>query len=247
MEKTISLILMFFLLTVSLWATSGFAADPWSRPYEDRQEYYKSDRAMDIRELLSEEAFQIYSAALEAENCDPAYALLANAYANAYPDEPHPGSDFSSRLDWEVYIISHHYRRLALCLELRDLGELRAKLAREGVQMEPLSQCDLGASHDNDTVTSIIVRVLLLSGMAGNGYTPAAMAMLRLSEEGEVFRFTQAFRYYVALRLRIRGLDTEEVADITARAAARLDADTIADLTRQAEDGHFTYSSEWLE
>ncbi|MBL4756620.1 MAG: hypothetical protein JKY32_02935 [Rhizobiales bacterium] len=247
MANFIFLFLLFPLLATSLWAAPGFAADTFSLPYEDRQVYYKSDRGMDIRELLGEEAFQIYSAALETKNCDPAYALLANAYANAYPDEPHPGSDFSSRLDWEVSIISRHYRGLALCLELRDLGELQAKLAREGVQMEPLSQSDLGAPHDNDTVTSIIVSVLLLSGMAGNGYTPAAMAMLRLSEEGEVFRFTQAFRYYVALRLRIRGLDTEEVADITARAAARLDAETIAELTRQAADGHFIYSGEWLE
>ncbi len=242
--------LLFILLSGLLVMNTAIADDgenSGSGFSNGRQLHYRSDRDLGLEKLFDESEIEAYRNALSDGECDPAYALLANAYSEYYPNEPHPGSGNTPRRNWEIYVVHDHYPGLALCLELRDLAELRAKLVRDGIQMEPLSQSDLAAPQNNDTIRFIINRIHILGGLAQNGYAPAAMAMLRLSEEGEVIRFTSAFRFYVAKRLQERGIDTEEIANITARAAARLGAEAIAELTHQAEDGHFTYSSEWLE
>jgi len=213
----------------------------------DRQIHYRSDRGLPLNALLSPGEIESYRKALSGDACDPAYELLANAYANAYPEEPHPASGFEARTNWEIYVVPNQYPELALCLELRHLGELRAQLARDGIRMDPLSWEDLGAPQVNDTVRSITISVWQLFFLVRNRYLPAAMAMLRLSEEGEIIRFTREFQYYMTLRTRILGTDTAELREMTDRATARLDAGTIVELRQQATNGEFTYSDDWLE
>ncbi|MBL4756769.1 MAG: hypothetical protein JKY32_03755 [Rhizobiales bacterium] len=236
------------LLGILPGASPGLAVDTWYPAYESHQRYYKSDNGLRANEILDEDGFRDYQSSIAVDDCDPAYALLANAYAKTYPEEPHPGFDIISGANWDVFVTFDNFPELAFCLEMRQLREARAAIVREEIEFERYFE-DLyfGDQTYPRPVTNLADAFHGLSLLAGRRYLPAYLALLRLSDEGEIIRYTKEFQYYLALRTRDLGLNTEEVADITARAAARLDAETIAELTREAEDGHFTYSKEWLE
>lgn len=240
------------LLGICLGSVSVFAQETEENSgdpiYESRQLYYKSDRGLDAEALLGEEQLRMYREALEVDDCDLAYAPLANAYAVAYPEEPFPGTILYSHIDWIIYVSYENFPELAFCLAMRELREARAAIIREGIEFERFNtEYYSGLGVDIRPISDLVNAFRGFFRLATRGYPPVYLALVRLSDEGDILRFTKEFQYYMVLQARNLGTDTAELREMTARAAARLDTGTIVELERQVANGEFTYSNDWLE
>ena len=226
--------------------------DAYQRQPGDHQVHYRDLHGPALEELLRPSELSAYYTALAEDDCNSAYALLTNAYALEFPDEPHPGSSIKATVDWDVYIAPHYYMDLALCLELRQISEARQQIARDGLEVERLSEARFMSGLWNgkrkprpvSNLDSAFRGLLILSGRK---HGPTVLALVKLSEEGEVIRFTNEYQYYGVLRARIFGVDSVELDELTARAAARLDPATRREIEQQAENAIYTFSDIMLE
>ena len=241
-------------LTFCLCLASPLLADEdaYQRQPGDHQVHYRDLHGPALEELLRPSELSAYYTALAEDDCNSAYALLTNAYALAFPDDPHPGSSPRAKVDWKVYIAYYYYLELALCLELRQLGEARQQIARDGLEIERVSEDRLRTDLWNGKrkphpVSRLDSAFWTLFTLARRGHGPTILALVNLSEEGDVIRFTKEFQYFSVLLTRILGVDTPELDELAARTAARLDNETELEIQRQAGNKKFTFSEEWLE
>ncbi len=99
-------------------------------PYLDPHYFYMSENQPPIEELLGEEDLNTYKEALDAGDCDPAFALLLNAYARVFPEEPHPGWNARTRFWWYINVGMDLYPDVCQCNFMRDIRETSAEIAR---------------------------------------------------------------------------------------------------------------------
>jgi len=232
-------------LGLCLVSASSFAVDTDFDPLRDRTVFYRSHEGKPVAELLGEAGQSVYWEAIEAEDCDAAYAVLTNAYANAYPGEPHPGTTRKSLRDWESNVAFDRYPEIIFCTTMRDLREARAAIERENIYVDRFSIERMWTTRRvPPPISDLDMAFRDLLTLARREYPPAFLALARLSDEGEVIRFTKEFQYYTLLRAENLGSELDE---LTTRAAARLDPATRAELRQRADNRNFDRSLDWLE
>ncbi len=229
--------LVFGLLLSAAPLIAGESEDALD-PYADRQIYYRAENQPALNDLLGAAELEAYRAALAADDCDPAYALLTNAYARHFPDAPHPGSSWLDETTWIGLVGMRHYPELSLCIYLRDIRETSAEIDRLGLEIPRYKGVTDRANFSKIVILRNYALSMLMS-FTGQDFAPAFLALARLSEDGKVIRFTSEYQYFLALRARHFGLDTRELDDLIRATEKRLDSDAIPELRRRAQLSYF--------
>ena len=223
--------------------------DSFQRQPGGHQVHYLDSRGLPVNELLNLDELKTYNAALVENNCDAAYTLLTNAYALAFPKDP--PSRFkcmdNDRLG-RLCCARDHYPELVICEDQRQIRDARTHIEREGISLERISENRLMTSQTKPWPIfefGSALRYLIL--LAKRPYGPAILALVKLSEEGEVIRFTREFQYYAVLRTHTLAVNTAELEELTELAAGRIDLETRLEIKRQADKARFSYSNLWLE
>ena len=220
-----------------------FAEEPYAEfefnPLESRQLYFLSDEGRPAEALLETGEYETYQHALNMEDCDQAYALLANAYSHAYPTEPHPGESTDIRIDWQAFILFSVFPELAFCLEWQEMQDGIAEIRATGTEFERLGESHIFGSEPPREPWTIIPAFHGLIILLKRHYPPVYLAMMQLSEEGLIFRFAPNFQYYLLLAARKHGVDEPELDELISRSEAQLDEVTISDIKQRLADEYF--------
>ncbi|MBL4756064.1 MAG: hypothetical protein JKY32_00035 [Rhizobiales bacterium] len=226
----------------------SFAVETDLDPVRDHSVFYRTHEGKPVAELLSSGELSDYREALEVEDCDAAYALLTNAYAIAYPGNPHPGTTRKSSRDWERNVAIEHYPEIVFCTQMRNLREARAAIERDNIYYERFSTERMMTTRQRPKpLFDLDMAFWGLLTLARHEYPPAFLALAGLSDEGEVIRFTEEYQYYTLLRAANMGIASSELDELTSRASANLTPAVRAELRQRADNKNFDRSLDWLE
>ncbi|MEM1370656.1 MAG: hypothetical protein AAGG72_00355 [Pseudomonadota bacterium] len=159
-----------------------------------------------------------YHKALDSQDCDLALKLLSERFEAAHPDAPSHLSDEVNSFYWRINVAKRHYSNLGMCDALQSIRRSKRKIIGAQINARPFS--GLQKSLMTPAFNKLPVPVQSMYSAIGDLHdilarsrnSKVALALLRLSVEGEALKYHPHYELYLAHRLRILG-HTEPVID----------------------------------
>lgn len=211
----------------------------WLRSDACEAIYWSEFDAKPADQLLPPQGFAAYRAALQREQCDLPLALIAKAFAAAYPRAPNILGNDEHFLSWKVRVVERRYPELAGCLRLQDIRVAQAEIEQQGLAAERYksSRESLLAADLPPAVAKRNTAIYALMNL--HSEVPSLLALARLSHAGKVIRFVPEYQYYLLSRLAHREVDPLQLAPMLTAVVAKLQPAEMQALDTQARAGKY--------
>ena len=205
---------------------NAFPTDPLHEWVEARRER--------IAALLQPEDRDGYEAAIAADRCEDAAAIVEKRFRAAFPEmacffgSPEaPG--WAPANSWRVYIAMNIFADVSLCFAEKGLRESLATLDAAGVTPPPvvfprdLKQSEQQYGRLWTAVLGVDNGVMRLDGDCRfRRRQKACVAFARIANEGKLLRKSDELIYFLVVRARLAGVDTPERTRLEEEVGARL-------------------------
>ncbi len=244
-EITIIAMRLFAVLLVCLAAAGPLRAQEELLPAPVLDGIYAGLEPKPAREILTVEDFEEYSRLLAERECIEGLVILLETFGAVYPDRPAPLSSSWFVFNWYSDIGQLYYPEFFFCLNVREIREGQAQIFQDNIAADRFESRQIG---DNlpDPVRRRNFGVFSLLEQTKQNYPPAFLEMARLSAEGEIVRFSAVYQYYLLLRARELGMQSDELDRLLSATKWRLTPFEIAsfesaDYRKQLAEGEPIY------
>ena len=192
-------------------------------------------------QLIEPDRLTAFRGLIAKGDCFMAQLELANGFAHAYPQAPHPMKG-DGDLAWREYVVPTHYPDIAFCVAKERVTRFQAEIEAKGLKVPPLPQHSSRDDRSNEEIEFTSARrrdmaIVRLIFIAENDHAPAQAELVRLSEAGRNIRLTPAYAYFLIERAKAQGFDAPDLATLAAAAAARLSQEAREALSPMIEAG----------
>jgi hypothetical protein len=187
-----------------------------------------------IAALLQPEDRDGYEAAIAADRCEDAEAIVAKRFRAAFPEMacffgPPMGRVADPASAWRIYIAMNVFADVSLCFAEKELKESLATLNAAGVTPPPvvfsrdLKQSERRYGRLWTAVLGVDNGVIVIDGDCRfQRRQKACVAFARIANEGKLLRKSDELIYFLVVRARLAGVDTPERRRLEEEVGARL-------------------------
>jgi len=187
-----------------------------------RAYYWLEFKAAPAEQLFKPLSLKVYKDALKQQNCATALRILRDTFADTYRSAPSILTNDSVYKSWHDHIIGIRYPNLALCLECKLLATLEQKIKRQELKVVPyrgwrISLMPQAIAQISDP---ILKRHMIIYGwelrLQRMGHLGTALALLRLSSQGQALKYHPETETYLAQKLKLGGYSDPAIDKILA-------------------------------
>jgi len=176
-----------------------------------RAYYWVEFKAAPAEQLFEPQSLKVYKDALKQQKCTAALRILRYKFADTYRSAPSILTNDSVYESWRDHIITISYPDLALCFDHKRLAAAEQEIERQGLEAMPYRgvRISLTPQAIAQIPDPILKRHRLIYTwelrLQRIGHLGTALALLRLSSQGQALKYHPETETYLAQKLKSGG------------------------------------------